>query len=125
MIHWKQSIRSCLVWGPALLVLPAVSSAQVTSDLSQFQLNLQVRPVDAVSTCQAGSFRAEFKITNFTNVAFDLSRAAVRLNFNNPTLIEPVNTTFVTVFSPAGGLTGQSTTATPRLEQGPMCSVAA
>jgi hypothetical protein len=124
MIHLRNVVRTSLIWGPALLLAPLVASAQVTPDLSQFQLNLQVRPVDQVSTCQAGSFRAEFRITNFTNVAFDLSRASVRLNFNNATLVEPVNNTFVTVFSPAGGLTGQSTTATVRQEQGPMCAVA-
>jgi hypothetical protein len=94
---------------PAVLTTPEVAQGQT----APVRLNLEVRNVDNADSCVFGSFRPEFKITNFGTQPFSITLADIRMFFNNPLQdpIEFVGATFATIFNANGSLTGSYATA--------------
>jgi hypothetical protein len=104
--HVGRSLGLALLAAPVCLAFgdPEPASAQT----AEVRLNLEVKNVDLANSCVGTGFRPEFKITNFGTEPFILTRANVRMFFNNPLQqpIEFVNADFVRIFNPNGSLTG-------------------
>jgi hypothetical protein len=94
---------------PAILATPQVAQGQAAAT----KLNLEVRNVDNADSCVFGSFRPEFRITNFGTQPVSIGAVDVRMFFNNPLQdpIEFVGATFATIFNADGSLTGSYASA--------------
>jgi hypothetical protein len=106
-----------------------IKPGQVPNPIPAGKLNLEVRNVDNADSCTYGSFRPEFKITNWGSTAYPLNAVDIRMAFNNPfeQAIEFVVADNVVVFNANGGITGGYGKVTP-LETAPApasCVVAA
>jgi len=104
MLSWKAFSLPSLM---ALSVLLS-NSSEVSAQTTTRRLNLEVRNVDNASACVYGSYRPEFKITNWGSQAVPLTAVDIRLFFNNPLTetIEFVGADYVRIFNANGGITG-------------------